>query len=360
MTRSDRVSSVDALRGFDMFWIIGGDFLIRYLYELTGNGALGVMSRHLTHVDWIGLHAYDLIFPLFIFLSGVSLGLTTTREGALLSKTAVIARAARRTAILVILGVLYNWGWNIDLQTIRFASVLGLIGGAYFISVLVMVLSDKLHIWLLMILMVLLVVAGLQLLVPIPGFGAGVLTPEGSINSWIDQRFLPGRLYGDVYDPEGLLGVFSASSIALSGVVAGSFIATHDHVRVSRIFQMAIIGVALVVIGMVLSPVYPPIKKIWTATFDIMAIGWCLLIMAGFIVIFDRLKAPRIGLFFLVIGANSIFVYLAARFLVYPVFKLVDAQGWPAGIVAGAAAALIACEWVVLFTLYRRRLFLRV
>lgn len=256
--RFDRIASVDALRGFDMLWIIGGDFLIRYLYDWTGNGVLGGMSQQLTHADWVGVHAYDLIFPLFIFLSGVSLGLSAARDGFLLSKRAMIGRAARRAAILIALGVLYNWGWNVDLQTIRFASVLGLIGGAYFISVLVMVFSDKLYARLGAILIILLIVAGLQLFAPTPGFGAGVLTEEGSINSWIDQQFLPGRLHGGVYDPEGLLGVFSASSIALAGLATGAYMASHDHVRVSRIIQLAAIGIGLIVIGSALAPVYPP------------------------------------------------------------------------------------------------------
>lgn len=358
--RFDRIASVDALRGFDMLWIIGGDFLIRYLYDWTGNGVLGGMSQQLTHADWVGVHAYDLIFPLFIFLSGVSLGLSAARDGFLLSKRAMIGRAARRAAILIALGVLYNWGWNVDLQTIRFASVLGLIGGAYFISVLVMVFSDKLYARLGAILIILLIVAGLQLFAPTPGFGAGVLTEEGSINSWIDQQFLPGRLHGGVYDPEGLLGVFSASSIALAGLATGAYMASHDHVRVSRIIQLAAIGIGLIVIGSALAPVYPPIKKIWTATFNIIAIGWCMLAMAGFVILFDRFKAQRLGMFFMVIGANSIFIYMAARFFVYPIFKFADGQDWSAGVAAGVAALLIAGEWAILFVFYRRRLFFRV
>ena len=357
---ASRVSSVDALRGFDMFWIIGGDFLIRYLYDWTGNPVLGVASRQLTHADWAGVHAYDLIFPLFIFLSGVSLGLSSARDGAVLSKGAVIRRAARRAGVLAALGVVYNWGWNIDVQSTRFASVLGLIGGAYFISVLVMVLSDKAYVRLGVAAVVLALVTSLQLFVPAPGFGAGVLTPEGSINSWIDQQFLPGRLHGGVYDPEGLLGVLSASSIAICGLVTGAFMAAHDHARTMRIVQLAMIGIGLIIIGSALSPVYPPIKKIWTATFNLIAIGWCLVGMAGFIVLFDRVKAPKTGLFFIVIGANSILIYMAARFLVYPVFKIANAEGWPAGVAAGVAVLLIACEWAALLILYRRRLFLRV
>jgi len=381
VTGARRIASVDALRGFDMFWIIGGDFLVRYLYEWSAHPLLGALSRQLTHATWIGVHAYDLIFPLFIFLAGVSLGLSFRRKAATACGPALIRRAARRAAILAALGVLYNWGWSVDLQTVRFASVLGLIGGAYFLGVVVMALSDRLAVWLAAIAGVLLLVSGAQLLIPTPGSGAGVLTPDGAVNGWIDRLFLPGRLYGGDYDPEGLLGVFSASSIALAGMVAGRYMAEGGDARTDRLLRLAIAGVALIALGSALAPVYPPIKKLWTATFDIIAVGWCLMALAAFSAVFDRGgdgiagtaggKIDRAAggttggttgaaLVLVVIGANSILIYMAARYVAYPVFAFADDQAWSAGAKAGAAALVIAVEWAVLYALYRRRLFLRV
>ncbi len=361
MKDSGRIVSVDALRGFDMFWIIGGDFLVHYLFEWTGAPVLGAASAQLHHADWAGFHAYDLVFPVFMFLSGVSLGLVSERSGPTSQKKITLRRATQRAAILFALGVMYNWGWNIDLAQTRFASVLGLIGGAYLIAVIVMTLSSRFAVRFSAIITILVVVSVLQLFIPVPGIGAGVLTPEGSINGWIDRRLLPGRLYGGVYDPEGLLGVFSGASITLAGVLVGThMMAERNAGRVVHVGRIALAGLALILIGLALSPVYPPIKKIWTASFDIMSIGASMMLLSGAIMLFDRKPHSRIALFFMVIGANSILIYMAARYFVYPIYKVAAAESWPPGVSAIVIAVIIALEWAALYTLYRKQVFLRV
>lgn len=375
MSGAGRIVSVDALRGFDMFWIIGGDFLFHYLAASTRSPILTGVSDQLRHAEWAGFHAYDLVFPLFMFLSGVSIGLVMGRgepaAAPLTSRPIALRHAFRRALILVAFGVFYNWGWDIDIAQVRFASVLGLIGGAYLITVLIVTVVRDTRYQVLAAVVILGVVALLQLVVPVPGVGAGVLTPDGSINGWIDRSLLPGRLYGGAYDPEGLLGVFSGVSITLAGaVIGGHMMRARVEGRIASVGRIAVIGAALIAIGLVISPYYPPIKKIWTATFDVMAIGASMMLLAGAIWLFDR-KTPRsslfssssffpVAFFFVVIGANSILIYMVARYFVYPVYKLAEEMSWSPGFSAGVIAAVIAVQWLFLYFLYRKRLFLRV
>ncbi len=361
MKASSRFVSIDALRGFDMFWIIGGDFLVHYLAAWTGWPLLNVMSAQLNHAAWTGFHAYDLVFPLFMFLSGVSLGIVLQRDGPLIDRKRMLWRVGKRAAILFLLGILYNWGWNIDPGQIRFASVLGLIGGAYLITAIVMMLSEKTAIRISAIIGILMIVTVLQNFVVVPGAGAGVLTPEGSINGWIDRLLLPGRLYGGAYDPEGWLGVFSGASITLAGALIGAHMMSAQHSgRGMRIAAIAAIGAVLVFLAIAISPVYPPIKKIWTATFDLMAIGASMILLAGAVLAFDRNNASRMAHFFVVIGANSILIYLAARYFVYPIYKIAAAQAWSPALGAGVIVGVIAIEWGILYVLYKKKVFLRI
>src|SRR5579864_5731038 len=130
----ERLLSIDALRGFDMFWIIGGDQLFRRLAALGDRNRTGWIGDQLEHVEWAGFHFYDLIFPLFLFLVGVvlpfSLGKLQERHEP---RARIYWRVLRRTVLLFALGVLYNGVLRLnfyrpplgfDFSTVRFAGVL--------------------------------------------------------------------------------------------------------------------------------------------------------------------------------------------------------------------------------------------
>ena len=128
-----RLYSLDALRGFDMFWIMGAEEIFHALADATKWGPFMAISHQLTHPAWNGFHLYDLIFPLFLFMAGVSTPFSVGRElekGK--SRQQLLFRVIKRGLILVLLGVIYNNGLNIKpIADIRFASVLGRIGLAY-------------------------------------------------------------------------------------------------------------------------------------------------------------------------------------------------------------------------------------
>src|SRR3984957_6591444 len=130
---SQYLYSLDALRGFDMFWIMGAEEIVHGMAQVTGNSFWQGFSNQLTHPDWNGFHLYDLIFPLFLFIAGVATPYSVGKEleaGA--TKEKILLRVIRRGLILVVLGVIYNNGLHLrPFSEIRFGSVLGRIGLAY-------------------------------------------------------------------------------------------------------------------------------------------------------------------------------------------------------------------------------------
>lgn len=358
--RPTRLMALDALRGFDMFWIIGGDFLVHFLAAASGLPLLAVISDQLRHVPWQGFHFYDLVFPLFMFVSGVAFALTLSRryaQGA--GRWQILKGAAWRFAVLVLLGIIYNFGWNLDLARFRLPSVLGLIGGAYFITVVIFVFIPGTIGRLAALFVIALFIAILQLAVPVPGFGAGVLTPEGAINGWIDRSVLPGRLHGTSYDPEGVLGVLSGSCITLCGAVVGSRFSQSTHLA-RDVLTIGLVGLVVFGLGWAATPVYPAIKKLWTVPFVVIASGASMVLLSVFLYIIEIREHRRWAFFFTVIGMNSIFIYMAARFFTYPIFKLVSGDDWPALLSALVVTGVIALEWLTLYGMVRYRIFLRI
>jgi len=147
---TERLFSLDALRGFDMFWIMGAEEIFHALFKATGSPFWGTIANELTHPDWNGFHFYDLIFPLFLFIAGVATPYSVGRElekGK--TKQQVLWRVIRRGLILVLLGIIANNGLQIrPLSEVRFGSVLGRIGLAYmFANIIYIYFKEKLQIF---------------------------------------------------------------------------------------------------------------------------------------------------------------------------------------------------------------------
>lgn len=361
----DRLWSLDTLRGFDMFWIIGGDALFHALAEATGWGWARFGAFQLDHAAWAGFHFYDLIFPLFMFISGAAIPfslLAKAEAGA--SKAALLRKVVRRALLLVALGVLYNGFLRTGWSAARYPSVLGQIGLAYLFAALVMLGVRSLKGRIAAVAGILGAVSVLQLLVPVPGVGAGVLTPEGTINGFIDRLLLPGSLYDGVFDPEGVLCVLSAASVTLLGGIAGSVLRSGGRSGAWKAAGLALAGAGLAGAGLALGRWYPIIKKAWTATYDMYAAGLSFLLLALFYLVVDVWKLRKGTLVLRVIGLNSITIYLGKRlfdfghtsdFLFGGLARLSGRFG-PVVLVLG----IIVVEWALLYFLYRKRIFLRV
>jgi len=370
-----RLLSLDALRGFDMLWIIGGGGLIAALAEYSGAGWLQALAVQMEHVKWEGFRFYDLIFPLFMFISGVAIPFSVrSARSKGFSPGRQIMKVFRRMIILILLGLVYNGVFRNGFENARYVSVLAQIGIAYFFASLIYICTASYRTTLIWLAGILAGVSVLQLFVPVPGIGAGVFTPEGCMNGYLDRMLLPGRLaYGPegmlstgqgIYDALGLLSIVSAIGITLMGTIAGRFIQNESYSGYRKTGLMALTGAVLIPVALLISPVYPIIKVCWTTSYNLLAGGISFLLMALFYLVIDVWRYKKWSFFFRVIGMNSIFIYLFVR--IVPVANIVAFfTGWivrpmtDAGPVFVELFSIIA-EWLLLYYMYKKSIFIKV
>jgi len=369
-----RLYSLDALRGFDMFWLIGGGALIIQLSKITDAGWLNALAIQMRHVPWEGFRFWDLVFPLFMFISGVAVPfvvLSKKKKG--FSNQKLLARAFRRMILLIILGLLYNGILRDGFENARYVSVLGQIGIAYFLTVLIFIFTQNSKARMIFVAGILIVIAVLQLFIPVPGIGAGVLTPEGCMNGYIDRMLLPGRLAygpegmvstGGIYDALGILCIISATGITLMGTLAGSLLQKVEFSEYKKTLLLAITGFGMIVLALIISPFYPVIKNCWTSSYNLLAGGVCFILMALFYLVMDVWRCRKWAFVFVVIGMNSLFIYLVTA--IVPAGHIVERFiGFLMKLSGDFGAVLktfgiLSFHWLLLYFLYRWKLFIRV
>ncbi len=362
-----RLYSLDALRGFDMFWIMGAEEIFHRTAEISGAPFWNVLSQQFQHPKWHGFAAYDLIFPLFLFLAGVatpySLG-KQIEKGS--SRNDLLFRVIKRGIILVLLGIVYNNGLKIQpIADIRFGSVLGRIGLAYMFANIIYLYTKQRGqiIWFSSLLV------GYWLLLAFnsaPGFERGDMTMEGNFVSYLDRLIMPGRLYLGIHDPEGLVSTIPAIATALLGIYTGNLLKKSSiDDRMSTAKKIAMIGVALIVVAQIWNLIFPINKNLWTSPFALQCGGISMLLMATFYYIIDIKGYKNWAFFFKIIGMNSILIYMSGRFIKWS--YTTDALfGWLGQLIGDPFAPLImvfcflAVKWAFLYFLYKKKVFLRV
>lgn len=366
-----RVRSLDALRGLDMLMIAGGaSALIGVSRALGLDGVTGVLEHHTEHPEWHGFTAWDLIFPLFLFLAGVSMPFSfAAREARGATRPELARHALRRGAVLVFLGLVYNGLFGSSYFTddglpLRWASVLGRIGLAWMFAALIVLASRSTKVVVGALVAVVAVHTILLVGVASPDVGRVSLAPGETFPDYIDRHITPGRLYKTVRDPEALVGVIPAIGTALLGVLAGTWMRRADA-RIGRTCAgLAAAGAACLALGGGLDLAGVPINKnLWSASFVFWAGGWSLLLLALAHALFDGLRLDRVGAFLGVFGANAILVYLVSAVVSWQgLAEIVFARGLGNGRIAPEFAALagVLLQWAVFSWLYRRRIFLRV
>ena len=373
-----RILSLDTLRGFDMFWIIGGGTLIEVLSKCFPAAWLQVLSRQMEHATWAGFHFEDLIFPLFMFISGVTIPIAVIsklEKGS--SKKEVILKIAKRMLILIALGIIFNGTLRNGFSNARYVSILGQIGISYFIASLIVIYAKSLKNQLFWLCGLLIGYSVVQLLIPVPGIGSGILTPYGCINSYIDRMLLPGRLaYGPdgemvsgngVFDALGILSIISAIGVTLMGYFAGIILLQKDSTPQKKLRILVGIGIGLIVLSLFISPFYPVIKKCWTTTYNILSGGISFLLVALFYFVIDVLGYKKWTLFFRVIGTNSIFIYLIVVGNLLNISSTTTSLfGWIINPMSENAGQLvlvignITLAWLLLYLMYRKSIFIKV
>jgi len=363
-----RLLSLDALRGFDMLWILGADELGRAIQHFGGGRIGALLATQLTHTHWEGFRFYDLVFPLFVFMIGVAITFSLARLVATEGRAAAWSRILRRSVLLYVLGLLYYGGFSTPPESMRFVGVLQRLAACYlFAAGCYLYLRPK---------GLVAVCAGLLVgywalltYYPVPGFGAGDYAEAHNLADWLDKQWLPGRKWHNAdHDPEGLLSTLPAIASCLFGVLAGLWLQRTDRGGKQKAMLLAVSGVALVALGTVWGLQFPVIKRIWTSSYALVAGGWSLLLLAGFYYLIDVREKRGWALPLVWVGTNALTIYLIGN--------LVDFDKLSARFTGGSVAAWLnlrhagLAELVSAFVgiglciilcrfLYERKLFLR-
>jgi predicted acyltransferase len=397
---TSRLTSVDALRGFDMFWILGADAVMRGLGRLTKVEPFTTLAAQFTHKEWAGFAFYDLIFPLFVFIVGVSTVFSLTKIVTQHGRASAVRRVLLRGVLLYLLGLFYSGGLTNAWPNIRLLGVLPRIALAYTATGLLFCFFKPRA---LVAITVTLLVGYWALLTfaPIRNFqlhkpafvkqlGTETPTPDHvrqafdatttqviggfepglNLTNHLDFVYLGGRKYDTYYDPEGLLSTLPAVATCLLGLFAGMLLRRSDLQAMRKIGWLVGGGVAAVVVGSLWGLQFPVIKKLWTSSFVLVAGGWSALLLAAFYYLVDLRGWKGWCQPFVWIGMNAITLYVASsivnfrsvgqRFVGGDVKSFFDSTlGSGGGELVGGIAAVLVVLWLARF-LYRRQIFLRV
>ena len=370
-----RIASVDALRGFSIFWILGGDGAIWALDEMSSDkgpivsGIGHFLGNQFSHVDWEGFRFYDFIFPLFIFVTGISIVFSLTRLVASEGMTKAHIRVLRRALLLYGLGLIYYGGISEHWTDIRYVGVLQRIALCYLFASLLF-LNLNLRGLMVAFASLLLGYWALMTFVPVPGIGAGSFAPDANLANWLDANYLPGRLWDGTRDPEGLLSTLPAIGTCLLGVFAGMLLKDERLAPQQKSLWLIGGGMVLLAAGYLWGLQFPVIKSIWTSSFVLVAGGYSFLLLGAWYQAIDVWCLRSWSTILVWIGANAITLYFlnnvmsferfAVRFVGGDVGVLLDRLATPGTgrLVAHALGLVFAIALAGFF--YRRKIFLRV
>jgi predicted acyltransferase len=358
-----RLMSLDALRGFDMFWIVGAENIVEALHKANQGPMVNFLAGQLSHKDWQGVAFYDLIFPLFVFIAGVSLVFSLTRTIEQSGKAAAYKRILWRGLLLYLLGIFYYGGFANGVEKIRLLGVLQRIALAYVFAGLVFT-TFRLRGIIVVCAGLLVGYWALMTFVPVPGVGAGNFQEGANLANYVDKQYLPLRKWDGDHDPEGLLSTLPAIATCLLGTFAGLLLTNQSMSEQKKVTWLLGAGVAGVVLGFLWGLQFPVIKKIWTSSYVLVAGGYSCLFLAAFHQIIELWDFRKWAMPFVWIGMNPITIYLAHNLIDFP--KLANRLvGGPIKAGFGDYGELLVTvialgmSFLLVNFLYRKKIFLR-
>jgi predicted acyltransferase len=377
MPARQRVASIDALRGFDMFWIIGGQQFLVALLHLFVSPTPAWLKAQLEHTGWEGFTAWDLIMPLFLFIVGTAMPYSFARRiEARQSTWALYRKVLSRTAILFVLGMAAQGHLlDADLNQLHvYCNTLQAIACGYLIASIAMFHLRVFG----QVLLAVLLLAGywlLMLLVPVPGHGAGLWEEKVNLAMYIDETVLGRFRDGTPYT--WILSGMAFGATVLLGVFSGHLLRT-GIAPWKKVGGLVAIGVACLAVGWGWSQPWlsswrcPMIKHLFTSSMVLWACGWSYLLLAGFYLVIDVLGFRKWSFFFIVIGSNAILAYMGTHLIdfvrIADVFVAGAAQNLMAthsGLLRAIGEGLVswtyfAIVWLILWYLYRKGTLVRI
>ena len=351
-----RLESLDALRGFDMFFITGGATLITAIAAFFPDSTVWqTIAKQMEHVPWDGLVHHDTIFPLFLFIAGISFPFSLQKQKEKgKSMTSIYLKILRRGLTLVFLGLIVSGFLKFEFETLRWPSVLGRIGLAWMFAAFFFTATGK-KLWP-KVAIIPVILIGYWLV------SAFVHAP--GVDPSIDPTLLGPHCYKPDYDPEGLLSTIPAICTALLGMLTGVFVQrSKPTTKVALVLFAA--GVVCALLGAGWNIFYPINKALWSSSFVLAVAGYSLIMFALFYYIIDVRGWRKWDFYFKVIGMNSILIYMAPRFIDFSklnhrlfdgVFSLLPEQYNTVADTIGYMLVL----WLFMYFMYRQKIFLKV
>ena len=357
------MESIDALRGFDMFWIIGGGAIFASLDKIFNHPVTAFISAQLEHAQWEGFTFEDIIMPLFLFIVGAAMPFSSGKRLAKGdTKKQIYIHAVKRSLILFFLGMIAQGNLlKYDLSKLHiYCNTLQTIAVGYLIST-ILLLECRVVTQSIAVVFFLLLFWALMALVPAPGYRAGDLTPEGNLAIYIDKsilgRFQDGSPYAWILETP----VFAAT--VMLGVFAGQWLRS-SRSAYEKFAGLVAGGLVTLALGQLWSYWFPNIKHLWTSSFVLFSGGLCYSLLAFFYFVIDVLGLRKWAFGFKVIGVNAIAVYMATEVFDFRkignvfVGGLVSRLGnWDDLVQQTAAFAIV---WLILFYMYRKKTFIKV
>lgn len=301
----ERLSSLDAFRGLT----IAGMILV------NNPGSWQHVYPPLRHAEWHGWTPTDLVFPFFLFIVGVSVSFSFSRRLEQSSgKHGLYSKIFRRTLILFALGLCLSLIPRFDFAALRIPGVLQRIAICYCVSGLLFLKTGtrgRAAITVFLLALYWLVMK----LVPVPGYGPGILEYEGNLSAFIDSKLLAGHLYKPGFDPEGILSTVPAISTALLGTLTGDWLRSSWSV-LQKTGGLLAGGIVLTLSGLLLHPLFPINKQLWTSTYVLFSAGAALLLLGICYWLIEGLRLRKWALPFLIFGTNAIAVYVGSGLMV--------------------------------------------
>ena len=358
-----RLESLDALRGFDMFWIIGGEWLFGSWHQIAPGPVTEWIRIQLSHVQWEGFQFWDLIMPLFLFIVGVAMPFSLSKrleKGD--SKKRLYSHICLRFVILFILGMVAQGHLlDYDLSKLHiYCNTLQAIAAGYLIAALILLIKDvKGQIGVTACL--LFGYWALLTWIPVPGFGRGMLTPNGNLAIYVDKLIFGKFQDGTTYT--WILSSLTFACTVMLGIWAGKILRLKSK-EYGKVLYLLGFGFLCLGLGLLWSLFFPIIKHLWTSSFVLFSGGICVLLLALFYLIIDVWGKHQWAFIFKVIGMNAIAVYMATRLfdfrLIGDVFVggLIERLGVWSGLVQGLAG--FAVIWLILYWMYTNKKFIKI
>jgi predicted acyltransferase len=353
---SARLVSLDAFRGWTMFWIVGGTSLLFGLEKLGHNAVLDAIVYQLRHTDWQGLRAYDLIWPAFMLMTGMSLPFSYAKRSLTQKHREIFFRVLQRALVLFLLGALRESVHLNHAYLVELSSALQPIGIAYFCAFLLVRRSWKFQAAVGGLILV--VYALLLAFVPAPGVPAGNYAKNANLVWAVDLAAL-GRTHKEGWGT--VLSTIPTISTTILGLLLGGLLRSNRRTP-SKLRIIAAVGLCAVVLGWAMNPLVPVIMKLWTTSYGLASAGWACLTFLLFYWVIDVRGYRRWAFPFVIIGMNALAIYMAGTLV--PLRRIVGI--FTAGMAAslgpwGAlfeAAAVLLVEWLILYWMYKRKIFL--